>query len=116
MFHIFQGAYQQLMRNPYQAKMHCQKPKAVKVVRIKRPRHQLTEQHALHKVLSVAASHQMPEPEVHAEDLPVPDAKELTQDLIAAENLLHVYDTALDDFSQVPDLLAALEINKKFPS
>jgi hypothetical protein len=113
MFHIFSGAYQQIMLNPYQPKMPCQKPKVVKVIRIKARRPVPVEQQALHKILSVATASPAPEPEINPEELPVPDAKELTQDLIAAENLLHVYDAEPDTFSNVTDLLAMLEVNKK---
>lgn len=114
MFQIFHGAYQHVLLNPYQAKLPCQKPKkAVKVVHIKARRPARVEPQALHKVLSVADAQPVVEPVIDPEELPVPDAKELTQDLIAAENLLHVYDAEPDDFTQVSELLAALEPNKK---
>jgi hypothetical protein len=119
MFHIFHGAYQQVMSNPYQAQMPCQKvkPKVAKnkvatVIRIQSRRTKPVEPQALHKVLSIAATHTIVET-VISDDEVVQDSCELAQDLIAAENLLHAYDAERDHFTQVTELLAALEATKK---
>ena len=115
MFCPFNGSYHQLMLDPYQAKQACQRPKlrAAKVIKLQAKQKKSTQAHTLQKVLLVAATNTKEPVEIDTEQIPLPDASEFTQDLIAAENLLHVYDLESNRFTAVADLLAALEPSKK---
>ena len=117
MFQIFQGSHQPIMLNPYQVQWSCQtfKPKPVRVIKIKAHRPHPTEKQAVQHVLSVEAKATAPSTELDLdqEDIFLLDPKEFTQDLIAAENLIHIYDDQRDDFSQVTKILRKVSKRKK---
>lgn len=125
MYRPFYGGSQHALQNPYQTKLSCQfrvpdshtkaKPRQRhKVIHLKAPKPKVNNREPnLHRVLVVASHKKTPVIEVNTQELPQPDASELTQDLIAAENLPHVYAAEAEHFPEVSDLLASLESSKK---
>ena len=125
MYRPFYDGPQYVLQNPNQSKLPCQfrvpdshskvKPRQRnKVIHLKalKPKVSSCEPN-LHRVLVSASRKKTPVVEINPQELPQPDASELTQDLIAAENLLHVYAAEAEHFPEVSDLLANLESSKK---